>query len=160
MFVVNENSISVASKETGDALVTKNVMDIAKSLKKFRALTAYPRIKNTKNKYRMIETSFSYVPIRAIDVFYDKQEVYKLSYKDNYNEEVKTVYLTGDNKIYTMNKGYISVDNLGGMDVLLTDENRIAQIVSREKEVIAGDFFKMELKYGNNIAVNGLIVIP
>jgi hypothetical protein len=133
--------------------------EMKEKITEIQALTVYPKIVYTEN-YRTINPVFSYVPIKSIDIFYDSMTVIELVYQDNYREEKKSVYLDPYQKIYTTNKGYISVGNVGITDVPMNNEGRICKIISREKQLVYGDFFTMELKYGNNIMVNGLVAVP
>jgi hypothetical protein len=153
----NNTLVEVSHRTKGATKMS--AAEIAKDITNIQALTVYPKIKQTAT-CRIIEPVFSYVPIRSVDVFYDSVQVIELVYQDNYHEKKETLYLDPYNKVYTTNKGYISAGNLGNMDVLLSNEGRICKIISKERQNIYGDFFKMELKYGNNIVVNGLVAIP
>jgi hypothetical protein len=133
--------------------------EMTEELSEIQVLTVYPKIVQAE-KYRTIEPLFSYVPIKSIDIVYDSLTVIELVFQDNYREEIKSVYLDPYHKIYTTNKGYISVGNVGITDVPMNNEGRICKIISREKQTLYGDFFNMELRYGNNVMVNGLVAIP
>jgi hypothetical protein len=153
----NNTLIEVSHREKGFMLASAT--EIGKEMHNFQALSVYPKIEQT-GKYRVIVPKFSFVPFRSVDVFYDSQQVIELRYRDNYYEKDVTLLVDPYNKVYTTNKGYISAGNLGATDVLLSSEGRVAKIISKERLNVYGDFSKMELKYGNNIMANGIVVIP
>lgn len=157
MFRVDQNLIEARYKNREHVKVPAS--EINKNVNDYQPLTLYPRLNQTKS-YRTIDPVYSYVPIRSLDIFYDAIEVIEIEYKDNYYDTVQRLWIDPMNKIYTTNKGYIASGNLGMMDVLYTDEGRVAQILNKNRILVTGDFFKMELRYGNNILVNGLTVIP
>ena len=124
----------------------------------FGIMTMTPKIEMV--PYKTIQTSFSYVPFNNIRIFEKNDEIIHLSFKNNYDEVVKMIPIHPYNKVYTMNKGYVDVNNLGMMDVLVDGLGHICSIVSKERILHKGKYFVLETKYGNNIIVNDLIVSP
>ena len=123
----------------------------------YQCISVYPKVKQD-STYKIIETVSSLVPIDKVNIFEDNIEVIRLTFCNNYDEIPKTIELDEYNKVYTMNKGYISAGNLGGQDVLFDGEGRIRKIISKEKVKICdmtdGHVFKvvrMLEKYNANI---------
>jgi len=110
--------------------------------------------------FKKVQTTFNYIPLNGIKVFHRKDEIVNLTFKNNYDEIEHTIQIHPYNKVYTMNKGYIDVDNLGMMDVLVDGIGHICSIVKKEKEHYEGQFFTIDTKIGNNIVVNNLVVSP
>ena len=156
MFVLNSSKVKVYnSNNLGHH---DSEADKIKS-SSYQCISVYPKVKQD-STYKIIETVSSLVPIDKVNIFEDNIEVIRLTFCNNYDEIPKTIELDEYNKVYTMNKGYISAGNLGGQDVLFDGEGRICKIISKEKVKISGKFFEIKLKYGNNILVNDLVVLP
>ena len=128
-------------------------------IKNDQIITVYPKIKQSSTT-KIIEYSSSLVPVRNLKKIKSREMCIELTFVDNYREEKNTIIMTEDQKVYTTNKGYISANNLGMMDVLVNHELFTSRILEKKEVMIEGEFFDIELKYGNNIIVNNLVVLP
>jgi hypothetical protein len=130
-----------------------------KKLKYKQCISVYPRI-DKNSKIKKIDTLYSIATIVDLPVFKDKIEMVEIEFCNNYDEIKKSVLLDEFQKIYTLNKGYIPIGSLGNQDVLLDGDGRICKILSKKLKKIEGIFFDVKLKYGSNIIVNDLLVLP
>jgi len=156
MFVLNTNKILVMA---GNKHKEIDALTLKQHLNEYQLISVYPKVKQD-STYKIIECINSLVPVQDVKIIDDTIDIINLTFCNNSDEKPHTVQLDEYNKVYTMNKGYISAGNLGGQDVLFDGEGRICKILSKEKERIVGQFFKVKLRYGNNIIVNNLVVIP
>ena len=157
MILVAGSTINVFDKKENNRDVS--VKEILNNDEVVSVLTMYSKV--TFEPYKNMETMFNYIPYISVFEKTFTENAIKLSFKNNYDEIEKSITLTPDHKVYTLNKGYVSVDNLGMMDVLVDTLGHICSIINKETILIKdGEFFNMNLKFGNNIIVNDLIVTP
>lgn len=157
MILVEGSKINVLNNKKEDCEVNIEQLKVPDNI--ISVMTMYSKV--TFEPCKKIETIFNYIPYISMFEKTLSENVIKLTFKNNYNEIEKSVSLTSDHKVYTLNKGYVSVDNLGMMDVLVDSLGHICMIVSKEIMFITnGLFFNINLKYGNNIIVNDLVITP
>lgn len=129
----------------------------------FLPLTVYPKFNQDPEheRIRTIDPLFRYTQLKKI-IKLENEAVFvcSLTYENNYGDTKHTLICDANNKIYTYNKGYFGVKNLGTQDVLMDETGRICKITHKSFYMHTADYYKCILKNGNNIVVSGLVTLP
>lgn len=104
---------------------------------------------------------FDFTPIEKLmykPLEYD-QNLIQVVIQNNLDTQYKSPYMTHDQRIYTLNRGYVTVEKLNCLDVLLDIEGRYCKLVdkveapfTKETEMVC-----IDVSYNNNFICNNML---